>query len=62
MSCRGLVRYMNEILPNSEWRQEQMRPALIMVLRRLDKTFTKIAKKSTIRRAVDWDAAKRLVD
>ena len=61
MACRGLVRYMTEILPNSEWRQEQMRPALIMVLRRLDKTFTKIAKKSAIRRTTDWEAAKRLL-
>jgi hypothetical protein len=61
MACRGLVRYMNEILPNSEWRQEQMRPALIMVLRRLDKTFTKIAKKSAIKRSTDWEAAKRLL-
>jgi hypothetical protein len=52
---------MNEILPNSEWRQEQMRPALIMVLRRLDKTFTKIAKKSAIKRSTDWEAAKRLL-
>ena len=61
MGCKGLVRYMNEILPNSEWRQEQMRPALIMVLRRLDKTFIKIAKKSVIKRSTDWEAAKRLL-
>lgn len=61
MACKGLVRYMNEILPNSEWRQEQMRPALIMVLRRLDKTFTKISKKSAIKRSTDWEAAKRLL-
>lgn len=52
---------MNEILPNSEWRQEQMRPALIMVLRRLDKTFTKISKKTAIKRATDWEAARRLL-
>ena len=52
---------MNEILPNSEWRQEQMRPALIMVLRRLDKTFTKISKKSAIKRMTDWEAARRLL-
>ncbi len=61
MACKGLVRYMNEILPNSEWRQEQMRPALIMVLRRLDKTFTKISKKSAIKRNTDWEAARRLL-
>lgn len=61
MACRGLVRYMNEILPNSEWRQEAMRPALIMILRRLDKMFNKIAKKSAIKRLTDWEAAKRLL-
>lgn len=56
-----LPRYMNEILPNSEWRQESMRPALIMVLRRLDKTFAKISKKSAIKRTTDWEAARRLL-
>lgn len=49
MSCRGLQRYMNEVLPHSEWAQEAMRPALIMVLRRIEKTFGKIAKKPAIR-------------
>lgn len=49
MACRGLRRYLNEVLPQSEWAQEAMRPALIMVIRRLDKTFTKIAKKPAIR-------------
>ena len=61
MGCRGLVRYMNEVLPNSEWRQEAMRPALTMILRRLDKMFNKIAKKNAIKRLTDWDAAKRLL-
>lgn len=61
MGCRGLVRYMTEVLPTSEWRQETMRPALTMILRRLDKMFTKIAKKTAIKRLTDWDAAKRLL-
>lgn len=61
MASSGLVRYVNEILPNSEWRQEKMRPALIMVLRRLDKTFTKISKKNDFKRSTDWDAAKFLL-
>ncbi|XP_022249198.1 protein unc-80 homolog isoform X2 [Limulus polyphemus] len=61
MACRGLHRYMNEVLPNTEWVQEAMRPALIMVLRRLDKTFNKIAKKQTIKRLVDWEAARSLL-
>ncbi|XP_042902932.1 protein unc-80 homolog [Parasteatoda tepidariorum] len=61
MSCRGLQRYMNEVLPHSEWAQETMRPALIMVLRRIDKTFNKIAKKPAIRRSTDWNAARSLL-
>ncbi|XP_054724860.1 protein unc-80 homolog [Uloborus diversus] len=61
MSCRGLQRYMNEVLPHSEWAQEAMRPALIMVLRRIDKTFSKIAKKANIRRLTDWNAARSLL-
>ncbi|GIY67759.1 hypothetical protein CDAR_36052 [Caerostris darwini] len=61
MSCRGLQRYMNEVLPHSEWAQEAMRPALIMVLRRIEKTFNKIAKKPTIRRLTDWNAARSLL-
>ncbi|XP_023210931.1 protein unc-80 homolog [Centruroides sculpturatus] len=61
MACRGLQQYMNELLPHSEWAQESMRPALIMVLRRLDKTFNKIAKKPAIRRLVDWNAARLLL-
>ncbi|KAM7300742.1 protein unc-80 homolog [Ixodes scapularis] len=61
MACRGLRRYLNEVLPQSEWAQEAMRPALIMVIRRLDKTFTKIAKKPAIRRLVDWEAARNLL-
>ncbi|KAG9510770.1 Protein unc-80-like protein, partial [Fragariocoptes setiger] len=61
MACRGLTRYMNEIVPNSEWRQEAIRPALIMVLKRLDKTFNRIAKKAWLRRSTDWEAAKRLL-
>ncbi|XP_050045385.1 protein unc-80 homolog [Dermacentor andersoni] len=61
MACRGLRRYLNEVLPQSEWAQEAMRPALIMVIRRLDKTFTKVAKKPAIRRLVDWDAARNLL-
>ncbi|XP_055936881.1 protein unc-80 homolog isoform X2 [Argiope bruennichi] len=61
MSCRGLQRYMNEVLPHSEWAQEAMRPALIMVLRRIEKTFSKIAKKPTIRRLTDWNAARSLL-
>jgi hypothetical protein len=52
---------MTEVLPTSEWRQEKMRPALIVILRRLDKMFQKIAKKNVMKRSTDWEAAKRLL-
>lgn len=49
MGCRGLRRYMNEILPYPDWSREDLRPALLNILRRLDKMFNKIAKNSSIR-------------
>ncbi|XP_066993860.2 protein unc-80 homolog [Anabrus simplex] len=61
MGCRGLQRYINEILPSTEWTNEAMRPALITILRRLDKTFNKIFKKPSIRRHTDWKAAAGLL-
>ncbi|CAL4091464.1 unnamed protein product, partial [Meganyctiphanes norvegica] len=61
MGCRGLQRYMNEILPHPDWSHEDLRPALSNILRRLDKMFTKIAKTSFIRRMTDWSAAANLL-
>lgn len=49
MGCRGLSRYMNEILPYPDWSREDLKPALINILRRLDKMFNKIAKSASIR-------------
>ncbi|KZC08559.1 Protein unc-80 like protein, partial [Dufourea novaeangliae] len=61
MGCRGLRRYMNDILPSTEWSNDDMRPALTIILRRLDKTFSKIHKKASIRRNIDWTAASDLL-
>ncbi|XP_053975913.1 protein unc-80 homolog [Hylaeus volcanicus] len=61
MGCRGLRRYMNDILPSTEWSNDDMRPALTIILRRLDKTFSKIHKKASIRRNTDWTAASDLL-
>ncbi|KAL0104477.1 hypothetical protein PUN28_017301 [Cardiocondyla obscurior] len=61
MGCRGLKRYMNDILPSTEWANDEMRPALTLILRRLDKTFSKIHKKPSIRRNTDWAAASDLL-
>ncbi|XP_031777864.1 protein unc-80 homolog isoform X3 [Nasonia vitripennis] len=61
MACRGLKRYMNDILPSTEWANDDMRPALTIILRRLDKSFSKIYKKASIRRNTNWDAASELL-
>lgn len=49
MGCRGLQHYMSYILPAIEWTNDAMRPALVTILRRLDKVFQKISKKPSIR-------------
>lgn len=49
MGCRGLQHYMTYILPATEWSNDAMRPALVTILRRLDKVFQKISKKPSIR-------------
>ncbi|XP_049820328.1 protein unc-80 homolog isoform X2 [Aethina tumida] len=61
MGCRGLQHYMSYILPSTEWANDAMRPALVTILRRLDKVFQKIQKKASIRRNTDWDAAAGLL-
>lgn len=61
MACRGLQRYMQHILPRADWSDEKMRPSLITIIRRLDKVFIKIAKKPSIRRNTDWEAAAGLL-
>ena len=61
MACRGLKRYMNEIMPFGSWSNDDMRPALTIILRRLDKTFSKIYKKASIRRNTNWKAASEIL-
>lgn len=40
---------MTQVLPAADWADDALRPSLIMILRRLDKVFLKIAKKPSIR-------------
>eukprot|EP00105_Crassostrea_gigas_P024973 XP_011445404.1 PREDICTED: protein unc-80 homolog isoform X2 [Crassostrea gigas] len=61
LSCTGLQRYMTEILPLTNWKQEAVRPGLNLILRRLDRLFNKISKKSSLRRQADWNAAANLL-
>ncbi|XP_038122393.1 protein unc-80 homolog isoform X5 [Culex quinquefasciatus] len=62
MACRGLQRYMQCIFPRAEWADDHgMKPTLVTILRRLDKVFLKISKKTSIRRNTDWEAAAGLL-
>ncbi|KAL4233067.1 Protein unc-80 [Mactra antiquata] len=61
MACAGLQRYLTEILPITDWSQEAVRPALNLILRRLDRLFSKIYKDHNLKRKCDWDAAANLL-
>ncbi|XP_052242651.1 protein unc-80 homolog isoform X2 [Dreissena polymorpha] len=63
MGCAGLQRYMTEILPITDWSQESVRPALNLIMRRLDRLFNKInnPKRPHLKRKVDWTAAANLL-
>lgn len=49
MESRGLKRYIMEMLPITDWSSEAVRPALILILKRLDRMFNKIHKMPTLR-------------
>ncbi|TRZ04189.1 hypothetical protein DNTS_011989 [Danionella cerebrum] len=59
---RGLCRYITEMLPITDWSAEAIRPALILILKRLDRMFNKIHKMPTLRRQVEWEAASSLIE
>uniref|UniRef100_A0A8D3E268 Unc-80 homolog (C. elegans) n=1 Tax=Scophthalmus maximus TaxID=52904 RepID=A0A8D3E268_SCOMX len=62
MESRGLRRYIMEMLPITDWASEAVRPALILILKRLDRMFNKIHKMPTLRRQVEWEAASNLIE
>uniref|UniRef100_A0A667WHN7 Unc-80 homolog, NALCN channel complex subunit n=1 Tax=Myripristis murdjan TaxID=586833 RepID=A0A667WHN7_9TELE len=62
MESRGLRRYIMEMLPITDWSAEAVRPALILILKRLDRMFNKIHKMPTLRRQVEWEAASSLIE
>ncbi|KAM9767095.1 protein unc-80 homolog isoform 2-T2 [Menidia menidia] len=62
MESRGLRRYIMEMLPITDWSSEAVRPALILILKRLDRMFNKIHKMPTLRRQVEWEAASNLIE
>lgn len=49
ISSRGLQSYFQKLLPFTNWSDEQLRPALNLLLRRLDRMFLKICKKPMIK-------------
>lgn len=49
MSCPGLQKYTTDILPITDWSLESNRPALNLILRRMDRLFYKIYKKPALR-------------
>uniref|UniRef100_A0A0K0E172 UNC80_C domain-containing protein n=3 Tax=Strongyloides stercoralis TaxID=6248 RepID=A0A0K0E172_STRER len=56
MSSVGLQKYFTIILPITDWSIEANRSILTILLRRLDKTISKIGKKSSLRRRANWNA------
>ncbi|XP_059906860.1 protein unc-80 homolog isoform X1 [Gadus macrocephalus] len=72
MESRGLRRYVTEMLPITDWSAEAVRPALVLILKRLDRMFNKIHKMPTLRcarpqalcsrRQVEWEAASSLIE
>ncbi|UJR20708.1 hypothetical protein I4U23_023829 [Adineta vaga] len=56
LSCRGIQNYFQKLAPCTDWNQEQLRPALNLLLRRIDRMFAKISKKSAVKRCFDWEA------
>lgn len=62
MESRGLRRYVMEMLPITDWSSEAVRPALILILKRLDRMFNKIHKMPTLRCARPQALCTRSVD
>ena len=58
---KGLQRYMNKLFPATDWSLESTRPSLILIIRRIDKLFSKIHKSVKAYHAVDWNAAAGLL-
>uniref|UniRef100_A0A1I7V2P0 UNC80 domain-containing protein n=1 Tax=Caenorhabditis tropicalis TaxID=1561998 RepID=A0A1I7V2P0_9PELO len=55
-TCHGLQKYFQVILPVTDWSIESNRSALNIILRRLDKTMSKIAKRQSFRKRAIWIA------
>ncbi|ESO05346.1 hypothetical protein HELRODRAFT_191448 [Helobdella robusta] len=58
----GLQKYMKMILPNTDWSQTNIRPALNLILRRVERFLNKIHNKSIFISNVTWKAVTNLVN
>lgn len=56
LGCAGLRLYFAHVLPVVDWSVETNRSAVNVILRRLDKTVAKIAKRPSTRRRANWGA------
>ncbi|CAF1372114.1 unnamed protein product [Adineta ricciae] len=56
LSCRGIQNYFQKLAPCTDWNQEQLRPALNLLLRRIDRVLAKISKKPATKRCFNWEA------
>ncbi|CAK8677932.1 unnamed protein product [Clavelina lepadiformis] len=57
----GLACYVKYVLPIVDWSVEATRPALFIVLKRLDRFFGKISKVYSFRRGLDWRRVSMIV-
>lgn len=49
LQCQALLQFIQEVMPIIDWSQDAVRPALHLLLRRLDRTFSKLSKKPMFR-------------
>ncbi|KAL3119939.1 hypothetical protein niasHT_007067 [Heterodera trifolii] len=56
LGCAGLRHYFTQVMPVVDWSVETNRSAINIILRRLDKTIAKIAKRPSTRRRANWGA------
>lgn len=52
MSCRGLQRYIQEILPEGDWSQDNMKLSINAITKRLERIFVKVHKRALVRVSV----------
>ncbi|XP_078693709.1 protein unc-80 homolog isoform X2 [Branchiostoma floridae x Branchiostoma belcheri] len=57
----GLQRYFTDMLPIIDWSVPSKRPALVLLLRKLERMFSRIYKRPSLRCHLDWDSATNLL-